>query len=491
MKARLTVFDSITQVAICLAVFLLAIANAPVARAATHTVASGVSSVDCKSFGGGIRAGDTVILAGRARGPITFSDCNGSASNPITIRNDTSLAGPLVIEQSGTGFKTRCENCEHVVIDGTGKWNGAPSGACGASINEGEWVLGTRQCGIVFRCTSGNPHSSLRISGSSKFVTIKGVEIDGNHPVCDGTGLSINDHQYQPKAGEWREGFVISNNYIHRTGEAGMYVGANQSHDAIDDMMLRNNEIAHNYVDKSGCDGIEYKSAIAGSSSIHHNYVTNTGQNRNGDRDAGCGANGISLFEAGYTKIFGNYVEAPNPNSGGNGNCIVQSTLNISSNLVATLPVEIYNNVLRNCAGKGIASTRGKTSNSRLLPTIYNNTIVSPVANGGISVNSNVDSCTVRDNILAGVDISAGECSTSRNLVSSISALKFVDASSNDFRLTEASPAIDSGDQCPSEDHVGNERPQGGACDRGAFEFISGQSSPAAKPRPPSSLAVE
>lgn len=490
MKFRIGMVRSVTHFGVLCGVFLLAVGFVPAANAATHTVAASVKSVDCRSFGGGIRAGDSVILSGRSRGPVTFNDCEGTAVNPITIRNDTSLTGPLIIEQGGEGFQTRCNNCKYVVIDGTGKWAGAPAGVCGASIIDGQWQLGTSQCGIVLRCTGGSPHSSLRISGSSQFMTIKGLEIDGNRPVCKrGSGLSVNDHQYVPKPGEWREGFVITNNYIHHAATTGLYFGPNQAHNAADDLLVRNNEISNNYVNGTGCDGIKYKSAVSGESKIHHNFVMNTGEG-NGKGEDGCGANGISLFEAGYTEVFSNYVEAPNPNSDGRGNCIVQSTLNISSKLVATLPVEIYNNVVRNCGGKGIASSRSKTSNPRLLPTIYNNTIVAPVGKGGISINANVDSCTVRDNILAGVNLDAGKCSTSRNLVTAIPSLKFLDAAGDDYRLTESSPAIDSGDQCPREDHFGNERPQGGACDQGAMEFITGQTT-ALKPNPPGSLAVE
>lgn len=492
MKSRIEVSRWIGNVVAACAMLVLAVAIAPEAAAANHTVAANTGKVDCRSFDGGVRPGDTIVLAGKARGPVTFSDCIGTAANPITIRNDVSENGPLVISYGGNGFQSRCENCEHVVMDGTGKWNGAPAGECGASLDEGQWVLGKSQCGIVMKCTNGSPHSALRISGSSKFMTIKGIEIDGNMPTCSGLGLSINDHQYHPRAGEWREGFAITNNYIHRTSGTGMYFGPNQAHSAVDDMPLRDNEIAHNHLDGTGCDGIKYKSAIAGSSEIHHNYVVNAGQKVHGDPNAGCGANGISLFEAGFTKVYSNFVEAPNPNSDGRGNCIVQSTLNMSSSVVATLPVEIYNNVVRNCGGKGIASTRSKKSNPQLKPTIYNNTIVAPVASGGISINGNVGSCSVRDNILAGVNLSAKQCSMEGNVVATVASLKFVNASGDDYRLTDASPAVDAAAQCPHEDQAGNRRPQGNGCDQGALEYTAKQAQgPSSKPSPPSALNVE
>ncbi len=177
--------------------------HAEAAGAAVVQVPANTGKVDCGTYGGGIRPGDTVILTGRARGAISFSNCRGSASSPIVIRNDVSESGPLVVSQSGDGFLSQCVDCENVVIDGTGKWAGAPAGACGAALEDGEWKLGTRQCGIVFKCTSGSPQSSLRLGGDSKFVIIKGVEVDGNLPTCNaGIGISVNDHKYVGKG--WR-----------------------------------------------------------------------------------------------------------------------------------------------------------------------------------------------------------------------------------------------------------------------------------------------
>lgn len=463
------------------------------ASAANHAVPPGTTSVDCRSYNGGVKPGDTLTLAGRARGSFKFENCAGTAASPIVIRNDSSESGPLVVTQSGDGFSSECVNCEYVVIDGSAKWAGAPAGACGASIsNDGEWRLGTGQCGIVLTCSSGSPQSGLRISGSSKHVTVRGIEIDGNFPKCSwGIGLSINDHKYTPKANEWREGFLISNNYIHNTGRSGIYFGPNQTNASSGDMQLRDNEIANNYVTHTGCDGIKYKSVVAGASSVHHNYVTNTGES-NGEHEDGCGANGISLFESGFTDVFSNYVESPAPVADGPGNCIAQSTANLSVNQVATLPVRIYNNVVHNCKGKGISSIRKSTSNPAPVPTIYNNTVVGPTGNSGIGIGNLVKNCTIRSNIVSGTKIAATQCGATQNLTDAIDAQGFMSARDNDFRLTARSPAIDDGGtQCPNVDQAGNERPQGGACDAGAFEFVNGQAAPTPKPSPPGSVVVE
>jgi hypothetical protein len=477
-----------------LALFSMAIASiahSSTADAATHQVAATASKVDCGSLNGGVRAGDTIVLAGRTRGPVTLSNCTGTAGNPITVRNDTSQAGPLVIEQGGTGFQTECVDCEYVVIDGTGKWAGAPDGECGANLVNGAWRLGTQQCGLVLKCTSGSPHSGLRLSGSSKHVTVKGVEVDANFPVCKkGIGISVNDHGYLPRAGEWREGIRLLNNYVHSTEGEGIYMGPNQAKAGTGDMQLRNNEIAFNYVDKSGCDAINFKSSIAGQSSIHHNYVTNTGLTNRGINE-GCTGSGVDVWEGGFVDIHSNYIEAPAPVSSGPGNCINVGVKNLSSGLVASVPIRIYNNVLRNCKGHGILATRGLSTSAAAMVNIYNNTVIPPVGGKGISVGSAISSCLMRDNIVAGRTLTGSQCSINNNSTESVESQRFRDADSRDFRLTAASPAVDVGTQdCPDIDHIGTSRPQEGRCDIGAYEFKTSEAN-ASKPQPPQTVSVE
>lgn len=476
---------AILTVVICIESFSTA------AYAATHQVAANVGSLDCDSFAGGVRPGDTLILAGRSRGPIKLSNCVGTSTNPIVIRNDTSLSGPLLVSQSGDGFQTQCTDCEYVVIDGTGKWNGAPAGDCGASLVNGEWKLGTQNCGIVLKCVSGSPHSGLRISGGSKHITVKGVEIDANFPTCKkGIGLSVNDHTYTPKAGEWREGIKLLHNYVHGSEGEGIYVGPNQSASYEDTMQLRNNEIAYNFVDSSGCDAINYKSAIAGLSSIHHNYITNTGQTNRGGAD-GCTGSGIDLWESGFTEVYSNYVEAPSPNADGQGNCINVAVKNLSGSKVSSVPVKIFNNVVRNCRGNAISVARGSETAPEMSASVFNNTIVPPFGGKGINVGSSVSSCSVRDNIVAGGTLAASRCTVVNNSTEPVSDQKFRDVAGRDFRLTAQSPAVDVGTgNCPDIDHIGTARPQEGACDVGAFEFRP-TDTVATKPSPPNSVLVE
>jgi hypothetical protein len=459
-------------------------------EAATHRIASSTTNVDCSTFSGGVRAGDTVILTGRSRGPIKFSNCVGSRTEPIVIRNDTSESGPLVVNMNGDGMQTQCTNCEYVVIDGTGKWAGAPSGVCGASIDRGTWSLGLANCGIVMRCVSGRPHSGIRIGGNSKNVTVKGLEIDGSGPSCQvRIGMSVNDHGYKARAGEWREGFRLINNYVHGSEGEGIYFGPNQTQNGTTDMLVRDNEIGNNVVSDTGCDGITYKSAVAGSSSIHHNHITNTGQSPRDITD-GCSGTGIELFESGYTDIHSNYVEAPTPVSDGPGHCIAQAITHLSASVVQTVPVSIYNNVLRNCKGDGVAVWRSGASAAAPIPDVRHNTIIAPIGGDGIDIRSSVNSCMVRGNILAGGRVAASNCVVGGNMLGEVDTQRFRDAGKRDYRLTADSPAVNGATgSCPSVDLLGTSRPSE-RCDQGAFEFVQAGEEDK-QPNPPAIVGVE
>lgn len=53
----------------------------PAAYGVDHSVTSGTSTVDCDTFNGGVSAGDTLTIAGGARGSITLNDCIGTLGN--------------------------------------------------------------------------------------------------------------------------------------------------------------------------------------------------------------------------------------------------------------------------------------------------------------------------------------------------------------------------------------------------------------------------
>ena len=473
---------------VSIAVFLAGLLNIAVgatAMAADHFVSSGISTVDCRA--NDVEPGDTITLEGGNRGTITFNNCIGTASNRIVIRNDTAAGSRTTIQGTGK-FGFDCAGCEWVTIDGTGKWLGAPAGECG-------YPNGRNQCGIKIQCSDDGSDAIiwLRLSGSSKNVTIQGVEVDGGFPNCDpktpGIGISVNDHKYKlaDHPGEWREGIVIQRNYVHHTASECVYVGPNQTGDGVGDLQLRNNEIGFNLIENCGWDGIELKSTVQGRSAIHHNIVRVTGLGP-GDNTVGNNGHGISLFESGYTDVHHNWVQDTRAKGSG-GACFTQYIQSLTT--TGTVPSYFFNNVAVNCHRNGISTGRQDTVDALPIPTIINNTVIE-VGGVGVSANSNVTGDgAIRDNIVCNSDkgdvSSFGKIKVSNNRTGICSANRFADFAKRDFRLTPASPAVDRGTPsgAPSDDYNGVSRPQGRIPDQGAFELIDGGGGGTLTPKAP------
>lgn len=441
------------------------------AHAADFRVTSSSASFDCSVA----KPGDTVTIAAGSRGPLAIKNCTGSSSSRITIRNDVGGSGPVVIQKSdgaSDGFVFQCLNCRYTTIDGTGKWSGAPSG---------------RTYGIkVTQTGSGSPTAFVKVLGTSSFVTIRGVEVDGKWPslASNGIGIDVNDHAVSASAnpGVWRESFLIESNYVHDTEGEGLYVGPNYKQG---DLPLRNIEIRNNIIEDTGWDGINLKMAVAGANSIHHNVLRRAGSKSDGTSGQHYG---IALYES-NGKIYNNWVENA-------GETAVTHYMQYLPESYGVQGVEIYNNVVVRAGrtgplvGNGIA-TGNSSGVAASAPKIYNNTVVGSEGNG-IKVGSDSPSGFVRDNIVvdsASSAISApGSVSQTNNLVGTAAKAAFVDAARLDFSLQASSPAVNAGSSVfPSTDYDGIPRPQNGASDIGAFEAHASD----VQPMPPDNLVVE
>jgi hypothetical protein len=107
---------------------------------------------------------------------------------------------------------------------------------------------------------------------------------------------------------------------------------------------------------------------------------------------------------------------------------------------------------------------------------IYNNTVYN---NEHIGISVSGGSGEVRNNISYGngdQNIASGKYTASNNLTSNAN---FINASAADFRLQSNSPAINAGANLGVNvptDKDGVSRPQGGAYDIGAYEYVIGGS---------------
>ena len=457
--------SAVTEVIVKLAlVAMCSLGASSKSSAADHKVSAQTVRFSCSS----IKPGETITLPSGARGPLTIHDCKGTPSNPIIIRNDPNGNGPAVLRRttaSDGGFVFNCNNCVGVEIDGSYKWNGAPSG---------------RTYGIELTTTTGGggPSVFLRIAGLSRFVTIRNVEIDGAWPrlASGGSGISVNDLDVKSSAhpGLWRESILIEDNYIHDVEREGMYVGSAYPQR---NLPLRNIEIRYNRVEDTGYEAIGTKSMWAGNNSIHHNIILRSGTNGSSTTVA-AQYSGITNI-SGTVNIYNNWIEK----TGQHGIRVWTGQGPKISEGRGPFVARIWNNVVvdagalwRSFMLKSYGISIGADSGcEKPIPYIYSNTVVNSRLSG-IYLTSNVGAGYVRDNIIAG----AGSNPTiavpnfvqlQNNRVGSVSQLGFVDPGRRNFRLTINSPARNQGSSSyPPKDFDDVSRPKEGSSDQGAFE---------------------
>ena len=450
-------------------VFIAAISlgASEMALAADHKISTQSERFDCSS----VRPGETITLPSGSRGSLTIQGCDGTPTNPIIIRNDPEGDGPVVLRRtsgSGGGFIFSCNHCVGVEIDGSYKWQGAPSG---------------KTYGIKVTMTGGQgPSAFVSIRGLSRFITIRNVEVDGTWPALasGGSGIRVNDYSVKRSAypGLWREGILIEDNYVHDIKSEGMYIGPNYGNG---DLPLRNVEIRYNRVEDTGFDGINTKSMWAGDNSIHHNEFRRTGKN-------GASSNKSSQYSgikniSGTVKIYNNWIET----TGQHGISVwTQDGPKVSEGR-GPFAAQIWNNVIVDAGGLWrpfMSQSYGihvgaQDGCEKPAPYVYNNTIVDS-RQGAISVGSNAGAGFVRDNIVAGAGTNPVITAPSfvkliNNQIGTVSQLGFVDPSRREFRLKIDSPARNEGSyDFPATDFDDIKRPKDGAPDQGAFEGSTG-----------------
>lgn len=405
----------------------------------TYTVKPSEWMVD----GTNIPAGATIFIPAGIRGSLLLKNFNGTATAPIVIINK---GGKVTISTSITAsyaFKT--QNCRYFKVMGTGD----PTIKYGININGGNLGMTMDDLSSDFEIA----RVEVRNSGFAGIMA-------KTDPSCD--------------PATWRGHFTMRNvllhdNYIHKTGGEGFYVGNSFYADGVSSSCGRvlphdvvNLKIYLNLIDSTGSEGIQVGSAIAWCD-IYNNIVKNPGMNpMSAFQD-----NGIQIGEGTGGRCFNNQIR----NAPGNGIIV----LGLGNN-------QVFNNYIINSKGYGIFADSRYTPGPNF--QFVNNTIISS-ALGGIKLNSEtIPMNTVINNVIvqsgSGLAIirksSSVKLTALNNYISNdVNAIKFANYNAGDFHLLSSSPLVNAGtDALPygvGFDYYGNPRASAKAFDIGATKY--------------------
>jgi hypothetical protein len=471
--------------------FLRILLFTPICAFAANTdVSTGTSLFNCNTdCGGACSAGDTLTLLGTARNSIRFENCTqGTASQPIIIRNDVTESGPIVISRGGSGFALWIDDADNLTIDGTGLWSGVAAGkGCGTEFSDLTGDESNQACGIVVQCTGSSVTTLLKVRHDVTNLTVKGVELDGNFPTCvrPGIGMGLNDNSQtqDDNPGEYYEGFIIEDNYIHDMATECIYSGGNILTPRLQES--RDNIYRRNLLRRCGWDALSLKTHDSTMSFVTDNIVIESGVNPDGTGIDGNSGACYNAFEAAQITWNGNY--AADCAGNGPGTCyeslITKST---TTDIALGQQVVFFNNVGVDCKGHGIGVSVNPSGASitSLEAIMYNNTIVSAGSNGLYIDNDTAVAGTVQDNIACdsgGSDVSMGSGAAhtaTSNSTGTCSSMLFDNLVGRDFHLSNvSSPAYDAGGvyaSPPTVDFDNISRPRGTNEEDGAYELIEG-----------------
>jgi len=405
----------------------------------TYTVQPSEWMVD----GTKIPAGAIIYIPAGTRGALLLKNIKGTAAAPITIINKGGKVTFSTTVTASYGFKT--QNSQFFKVLG----NGTPGITYGFDVKGGNIGMTMDDLSSDFEIAS----VEVRNSGFAGIMA-------KTDPSCD--------------AATWRGHFTmknvsIHNNYVHKTGGEGLYIGNSFYADGVATSCgnvlphdVVNLKVYQNHTDSTGSEGIQVGSATSGCQ-IYSNTVKNPGispfsayQN-----------NGIQIGEGTGGSCFNNLVK----NAPGNGIIV----LGLGDNVV-------FNNYILNSKSYGIFADSRYTPGPHF--QFINNTIIAS-ALGGIKLNSEtIPMNTVINNVIiqpASVmpiirKSSSVKLTASNNYTGTdVNACKFVNYTGGNFHLQSSSPLINNGANVLSYgvsfDYYGAKRPSGTAFDIGATEY--------------------
>ncbi len=407
-------------------------------------VAVTVKPSDWMIDGANVPAGSVIYIPAGNRGALLLKNLKGTTAAPIIIINQGGKVTFTAPASAGYAFKA--QNCQNFKIMG----NGAPGVTYGFDVNGANIGMTMEELSSYFEIA----FVEVRNSGFAGIMA-------KTDPTCD--------------QATWRGHFTmknafIHNNYVHKTGGEGLYIGNSFYKDGVSTSCgtvlphaVVNLRIYKNLIDSTGSEGIQVGSATLGCE-IYKNIVKHPGASpMSAFQD-----NGIQLGEGTGGKCYNNYVK------GAPGNGII--VLGLGDNL-------LYNNYIINSKGYGIFADSRYTPGPNF--QFINNTIIGS-ALGGVKLNSEtIPMNTVINNVIiqaGGAGLAVIRKSTDVKLTSSnnyvsadVNTCKFVNYATGDLHLQSTSPLINNGVNVSlygiSFDYFLLPRPVGGAFDIGATEY--------------------
>lgn len=413
--------------------------NQPTNLTCSYTVKPSEWSIDGAAFA----PGSVICIPAGTRGALVLKNFKGTAASPIIIINKGGRVTFSVAAAASYAFKT--QNCRDIKILG----NGAAGVKYGFAVDGGN-------IGI----TMDDLSSDFEIAN----VEVRNCGFAGimakTDPSCD---VATQRGHFTMR------NVALHNNYIHKTGGEGLYIGNSFYAEGVSIACGRvlphdvvNVKVYNNEVDSTGCEGIQVGSATS-DCQVYNNTVRYPGRSP----FASGQNNGIQLGEGTGGKCYNNLIV----NAPGNGIIL----LGLGDN-------QLYNNIILNSGENGIFA------DSRYTPgpgyQFINNTIIAS-ATDGIKINSEtIPMHTIINNVIvkSGTGVAIHKKSNAVKVTSSnnytgndIDALKFINYSTGNFHLQASSPLINTGANTSAygvtADYYGKARPAGAAFDIGATEY--------------------
>lgn len=416
----------------------------------TYTVPATAYRIDGQALG--LKPGAVICLkAGVAYKNLVFKNIRGTAAAPITIKN---CGGTATITGTNQWFGIRTEYSSYFRITG-----GNTNGSYGIRINGG-----TQSLHLDLLTTNVEvDHVEIYNSGFAGVMA-------KTDPTCDNATIRGNFVMRDVR---------LHHNYVHDTAAEGFYVGHNNFLTGISTPCgtrlpgtLEGLKIYDNIIKNSGYEAIQLASTPKGAE-IYNNRIENYGV-----KNVTYQNHGVQFGEGGVARFHGNLIK------GGKGNGVM---------IIGNAENFLYNNLIINPGAHGIfcddrtATGAGfKFVNNTIVNSgqdgiriyadnvpmnyIYNNLIVNPK-----SYSTYKYPRTGNDAYIYVLGKSVKLQSLNNYVTRDINAPRFVSASSGNFALTSASPAVNKGFNIGSYnipvDYAKKPRLHGVAYDIGAYEY--------------------